>query len=273
MERPFRLHDGPTMKPILHHIRTLAPALAVALAIQPVTGACAAPSAGTPPPIEALLRVDALGYECIAETDLERAFQASGKPFHLPRTCLPAPCARQLSRDGLARVIGRPAATPVWDDYVARYAQSCVHEALWPGEAAPEAAQTAGTATFWAPILERAASAGPVIAAQDASAEAVRAAPILAGWGWSGHHHARRGPGIGPEAPPAPGAVPLPPAAGLLLSGLGALGFAVRRRRLQRPASTRRTVAIRSALGGWVPRNRLPGSGAFWKYMIPTSGS
>ena len=43
--------------------------------------------------------------------------------------------------------------------------------------------------------------------------------------------------------------------------------------RPQSPAATRRTVSRRAALGGWVPRNRSPGSGRRLKNSAPRSGS
>lgn len=38
-------------------------------------------------------------------------------------------------------------------------------------------------------------------------------------------------------------------------------------------ASVRRTVSIRAAFGGWVPRKRFPGSGMRAKKAAPLSGS
>lgn len=39
------------------------------------------------------------------------------------------------------------------------------------------------------------------------------------------------------------------------------------------PSTTLRTTAMRSAFGGWVPRNWFPGSGSRLKYSAPRSGS
>lgn len=137
----------------MKHSTRIVAALVVACGALLGPAAGAMPRATAVPHIDDLLRVDPLGYDCIAEGDLESAFRAAGKPFQLPRTCLPDPCARQLSRAGLAQVLGRAADVALWDDYVARYAQTCVHEALWPGEVrVASTAAASDAAAFWAPL-------------------------------------------------------------------------------------------------------------------------
>ncbi len=81
--------------------------------------------------------VDELGFSCIREDDLERAFSASGKKGSLlPQTCLPRPCERQIGADELAERIGRDPTEDEWADYVARYAETCVAETggAWPDD-------------------------------------------------------------------------------------------------------------------------------------------
>ncbi len=211
----------------------------------------AAPHPGAPPRLADLLRVDALGYECIAESDLEAAFLATAKPFHLPRTCLPDPCARRLTRPELAEIIGRPPTEALWEEYVARQAQACEDPAAFPEPPATTrvtakaparmTATNRDAAAFWAPLIGSGA---------DGSARTLNRLPggfesggptfRRAGrpWaGWPGHWAGRRvtddlghGPPPVPPAPEQPATVPLPPAFPLLLAGVLALGWRRARR-------------------------------------------
>ncbi|WP_299647913.1 hypothetical protein [uncultured Jannaschia sp.] len=118
--------------------------------------------------LDTYVTTDALGYGCVQEADLDAAMLATDKGVTLPPTCLPEPCRRQITRNELAVLIGRPPEPIVWDDYVARYADTCVAETggVWgyPSSPRPIARPTV-PAAFWGPIL-----AAPTIAAPRASA-------------------------------------------------------------------------------------------------------
>lgn len=76
-------------------------------------------------PMESILQVDTLGFSCIPEADIDRAFHLTGKGLRMPRTCLPTPCDGAISRDTLGTLIGRPPTDAEWDDYYSRYADTC----------------------------------------------------------------------------------------------------------------------------------------------------
>lgn len=217
------------------HISRVGPALLVALGTLTGSAAGAASYSGEAPRLGDLVRVDPLGYECVAEAELELAFRATGKSVRLPRTCLPAPCARQLAPAELAEVLGRPADRPLWDDYVARYAQTCVHEALWPGQ--PPAVTGATVAQgFWAPLIASARLAEAIGLSRPLPGDSVRdrvgpgsVATLPPDIVRPGEGHFPPGPGAPAAEPPAPGITPIPlPPALLLLAG--ALLALVRRR-------------------------------------------
>lgn len=105
-----------------------------------------------------ILEIDALGYRCIPsmyfddETDGSAAiaFSLSGKT-RLPRTCLPDPCARALTRQELSQITGTE---PIlasfhdeWDDYYARYADHCRREVVVSRPRTKDG--------FWRPIIDR----------------------------------------------------------------------------------------------------------------------
>ena len=104
--------------------------------------------------------VDPLGYECIAGEYLEEtdefaavAFTLSEK-IRLPRTCLPDPCDRALSRVELSMLTGTEIILArfedEWDDYYARYADFCRKETVDPIE---EIDERVATNSFWDPII------------------------------------------------------------------------------------------------------------------------
>ncbi|MEM9898277.1 MAG: hypothetical protein AAF742_02745 [Pseudomonadota bacterium] len=104
--------------------------------------------------------VDPLGYECIAgeyfeETDgfAAVAFTLSEK-VRLPRTCLPEPCDRALSRQELSNLTGTEAVHArfenEWNDYYARYADFCRKETVDPAAGTED---RVATNDFWGPIL------------------------------------------------------------------------------------------------------------------------
>ena len=91
-----------------------------------------------------ILSVDALGYECIGGKYLEEtedqtaiAFTISEK-IRLPRTCLPNPCDRALTRRELSNLTGTEVTLArfeqEWDEYYARYAGHCRKEIVDPAE-------------------------------------------------------------------------------------------------------------------------------------------
>jgi hypothetical protein len=118
----------------------------------------------TPGHLDDLLQVDALGFECVAEEDIDRAFHATGKGLRLPRTCLPEPCSEALAREELAALIGRPPTQSEWDDYYTRYADTCRRETIDFGKG-PKYAR-GGWSTdprkFWGPLAGRAMPDSPI---------------------------------------------------------------------------------------------------------------
>lgn len=106
-----------------------------------------------------ILEIDALGYRCIPSVYFDDdenggaaiAFSLSGKT-RLPRTCLPDPCARALTKRELSNITGTE---PIlasfhdeWDDYYSRYADHCRREVV---VSRPRTADG-----FWKPIIDRA---------------------------------------------------------------------------------------------------------------------
>jgi hypothetical protein len=102
--------------------------------------------------LDDLLLQDGLGYTCIAEAQIDVAFFASGKGARLPQTCLPEPCTAALTQAGLGELIGRAPTIAEWDDYYARYAETCRAETTafgtGPADTLPQS-----TTDFWTPIL------------------------------------------------------------------------------------------------------------------------
>ena len=110
-----------------------------------------------------ILEIDALGYRCVPSAYFDDqddgsaavAFSLSGKT-RLPRTCLPDPCARALSRQELSSITGTE---PIlarfhdeWDDYYSRYADHCRREVVVSRPRSKGAPITG----FWPPIIQRA---------------------------------------------------------------------------------------------------------------------
>ena len=84
-----------------------------------------------------LIQIDALGFSCVEEENLELAFAATGKKDGvIPQSCLPKPCDRLLDTDQLAEYLGRNPTDEKWDEYVSRYAEYCVAETggPWPDD-------------------------------------------------------------------------------------------------------------------------------------------
>ena len=103
-----------------------------------------------------ILSVDALGYECVGgeyfdETDDQAAiaFTISEK-IRLPRTCLPNPCDRALTRRELSNLTGTEVSLArfdeEWDEYYARYADHCRKEIVDPSE------EEIADEDFWEPF-------------------------------------------------------------------------------------------------------------------------
>lgn len=76
-------------------------------------------------PLDVLVQVDALGYQCIPEAQLEAAFAASGKGAYLPRTCLKDPCAAEPEETLLAELLGREPTEDEIDEFRQRHIVSC----------------------------------------------------------------------------------------------------------------------------------------------------
>lgn len=107
-----------------------------------------------------LLEIDALGYRCIPAAHFDDqpdgspavAFSVSGKT-RLPRTCLPDPCERALTRQELSGITGTEPMLArfhqEWDDYYSRYADHCRREITVSRFRAP-------VNGFWEPIISRA---------------------------------------------------------------------------------------------------------------------
>ncbi len=108
---------------------------------------------------------DDLGYSCIDAKYLEAdvdgaaaiAFTLAGK-VRMPRTCLPEPCARALTREELSNLTGTQMSLPrfekEWDDYYARYADACRKEVVPFGRPTFKAPPWPTTPNlFWTPLL------------------------------------------------------------------------------------------------------------------------
>lgn len=108
------------------HARRLTLLIVAALGLS----ACRADAA--PVTLAELERIDALGFTCIDEDDLEAAFGALGKGGRVPQTCIADPCAAVLDQGAFGALLGRPAQSIEFVDYRGRMARFC------------------GTPTFWA---------------------------------------------------------------------------------------------------------------------------
>ncbi len=214
-----------------------------AAALTCLATACAIDGAAHGATLDSLTKIDALGYVCVREVDLEAAYAATGKKDGLvPQTCLPEPCRRALTRPELGDLMGREPGGWEWDRYYARYADFCVAETggPWPGSVAAPRIARGG---FWGPILR-----APVFAAVSTPAS-YRGASHGSGWyggvfvGGSTHEgdrYADRSRDITkirrdvtnifnpPDEPDAPAPVPVP-AAGWMLA-LGMMGLAMVRK-------------------------------------------
>ena len=143
--------------------------------------------------IDALMEVDDLGYTCIPDELLEAAWSADGpKSAMLPQTCLPEPCREQITGPELVALMGRPLEPGEWDDYVARYAETCVAETrgIWPDLELTDVQTVAfrgdGPLGFWAPLLPRVPAVVPSAASPAARSNPpviIAAAPGPAGVG------------------------------------------------------------------------------------------
>lgn len=105
-----------------------------------------------------ILDRDPLGYECVPSRYFDDNPDGSApiafsiaKKTRLPRTCLPDPCARALTKQELSNITGTEpilaSFSSEWDDYYSRYADACVREIV---------ISRPRTADFWKPILTRA---------------------------------------------------------------------------------------------------------------------
>lgn len=111
----------------------------VMLMVSAVAFGSGSASAATVEPVslDDIVQIDALGFSCVNEQDLERAFAATGKKDGVvPQSCLPKPCDRLLDADQLAEFLGRDPTDEKWDEYVSRYAEYCVAETggPWPDD-------------------------------------------------------------------------------------------------------------------------------------------
>ena len=201
-----------------------------------------------------LLDIDALGYRCIPSEFFDDqpdgspaiAFSVSGKT-RLPRTCLPDPCARALTREELSAITGTEPMLArfheEWDDYYSRYADHCRREIV-VSRPREKGSPIEG---FWPPIISRAQ-----IIQQAGIPTSSRLRPFIAAQ--LGLPVSRQGvPAISalliiPEGDrpvdtadrPLPSPVPVP-ASGLML-GLGLIGFVgLRRRRQIKPSQPQPT--------------------------------
>lgn len=110
-----------------------------------------------------ILDIDPLGYRCVPSVYFDDqpdgspavAFSLSGKT-RLPRTCLPDPCARALSREELSAITGTEPMLArfheEWDDYYSRYADHCRREIV----VSRPRAKDSSIDGFWPPIIARA---------------------------------------------------------------------------------------------------------------------
>ena len=199
------------------------------LCLLPGTAAVAGPIA-----LSDILDIDPLGYECIPSKYFDDnpdgsapvAFSLSGKT-RLPRTCLPDPCARALTRTELSGITGTEPVlasfSDEWDDYYSRYADHCVREVT---------VSRPRSADFWKPIIRRAETTQRV-----GLPTSSRLIPFAPG-GFSTPTFSPSlisfdtpsfGTEIGPDRIPSP--VPLPAPGLMLLAILGLGGIVARRRR------------------------------------------
>ncbi|MEL6572910.1 MAG: hypothetical protein AAFQ64_14700 [Pseudomonadota bacterium] len=183
-----------------------------------------------------ILDIDPLGYECVPSQYFDDtpdgsapiAFSLSGKT-RLPRTCLPEPCARALTRAELSGITGTEPIlarfSEEWDDYYSRYADHCVREVT---------VSRPRTNDFWKPIINRAQSTQRI-----GIPTSSRLIPFVPG-GFSVPTFEPQPTlisfipevkSIGPEIGPSP--VPIP-ASGVLLGGLLLIGAIGGRKRLKR---------------------------------------
>jgi len=115
-------------------------------------------AAAGPIELSDILDIDPLGYHCVPSEHFDEqadgspalAFSLTGKT-RLPRTCLPDPCARALTKTELSQITGTEPIlakfSEEWDDYYTRYADHCVREITVSRPA---------DVKFWKPILKRA---------------------------------------------------------------------------------------------------------------------
>lgn len=190
-----------------------------------------------------ILDIDPLGYRCVPSVYFDDqpdgspavAFSVSGKT-RLPRTCLPDPCARALTREELSAITGTEPMLArfhdEWDDYYSRYADHCRREIV----VSRPRAKGSPIEGFWPPIISRAqiiqqtgiptsSRLRPFIVDQFGIPTVGQSVPVISALLI-----------IPPSAVPVdtpdrplPSPVPIP-ASGLML-GLGLLGMGVLRRR------------------------------------------
>lgn len=144
--------------------------LGLGLALGQTTALWAAPI-----PLAALVTEDELGYQCVPgilfeehDGEISIAYAANGE-VRVPRTCLPPPCERALTRQELSDLTGTEMIwarfEEEWNDYYARYADYCRKEvtpfpedevdidvAPWEGDDLMLAGGMS-RGDFWAPIL------------------------------------------------------------------------------------------------------------------------
>jgi hypothetical protein len=81
--------------------------------------------------IDDLVQVDALGYQCIADEDLERAWELGSKGARLPQTCIPDPCAETLTDQLLSTVLGYQPSQSEYMEYRGRLSNVCGTPSVW----------------------------------------------------------------------------------------------------------------------------------------------
>jgi hypothetical protein len=81
--------------------------------------------------IDDLVQVDALGYQCIADEDLEQAWELGSKGARLPQTCIPDPCAETLTDQMLSTVLGYQPSQAEFMDYRGRLSNVCGTPTVW----------------------------------------------------------------------------------------------------------------------------------------------